>query len=204
MTLWIGSHLRSSGAGSRAKRNHIDSSLLTGLNGGSYRDVESRTHLAGFYSCVSVVPGTRLDRNTAATGMRLRSVSRSGWSCSGWYDVGYEWTERTSTTRADLSTNTSAVRGPHCQVTGSPGTKEMPSRDFVVSPERINSGPFQTERGKRWGEVGGLIDPPLTGRRSRPARGRVLMAIPKSVVFRVDRFLARCGRLDVQVRIEYS
>jgi surface polysaccharide O-acyltransferase-like enzyme len=31
---------------------------------------------------ISVVPGTRLDRNTAANGTQLRSVSRSGWSCS--------------------------------------------------------------------------------------------------------------------------
>ena len=31
-----------------------------------------------------MVPGTRLDRNTAAMGMQLRSVSRSGWSYSCW------------------------------------------------------------------------------------------------------------------------
>ena len=37
--------------------------------------------------CVSVVPGTRLDRNTAATGMQLRSISRSGWSYSCWNDA---------------------------------------------------------------------------------------------------------------------
>jgi hypothetical protein len=36
----------------------------------------------GYPAVLQVVPGTRLDRNTAARGMQLRSVSRSGWSCS--------------------------------------------------------------------------------------------------------------------------
>jgi hypothetical protein len=55
------------------------------LNGGRLTIAlrEPRFRLAGLRSCVAVVPGTGLDRNTAAIRVHLRSVSRSGRSCSG-------------------------------------------------------------------------------------------------------------------------
>jgi hypothetical protein len=65
--------------GSHAQRDRVNSSLLIGSRAGavSHWDSGSRVRLAASLSGVSVVPGTRLDRNTAVNRAQLRSVSGS-------------------------------------------------------------------------------------------------------------------------------